>query len=177
MSESRDTLIFLDVDGVINYTGWQKDAYGFDWRSAYSSPILPLAPEGYNIRFPSYMPRLVQHLMDNYEVRWLTTWRGLANTEILPILGLTGELAVVDDGSDDHYVEWKLKAVRPQAKEAVEAGRRVLWIEDFFKTPFLHGVEMIRTLPEEVLCPWHINDLLPEDMRMERPKKLGLRFS
>lgn len=134
-------LVLLDVDGVINdfervgpITGlWENEA---------------VRSHGYWVSIPDYMPRLIQDICQVSEVHWCTTWRDRANDEIANHLGID-QLPVVDDGTTNRYVDWKAAAARDLAAQALEAGRRVLWIEDFYGhlplTEMPEGVEYLDT--------------------------------
>lgn len=114
-------LVLLDVDGVVNaLTG--------------AVPV-SFKAMGYPIRMPDYMPGLVQKLVAHNEVMWCTTWRNDANTHLTRYLGIE-PLAVVDDGTEDRYVDWKVAAARPYVRKALMDGRRVCWIEDFERIPY-----------------------------------------
>ncbi|NDA76337.1 MAG: hypothetical protein EBY07_00685 [Actinobacteria bacterium] len=117
-------LILLDVDGVINDiegVGLRTEA----WEThAFQS-------HGYTLLVPDYMPTLIRTLCAIGEVRWCTTWRHRANDEIATFLGID-RLEVIDDGSESRFVDWKAGAAHNVAQEALNAGRRVLWIEDFW---------------------------------------------
>jgi len=117
-------LILLDVDGVINdieYVGLGTDA----WEThSFKS-------HGYTLLVPGYMPELIRTLCRVAEVRWCTTWRHRANDEIAEFLGID-PLEVIDDGTNCRHVDWKAGAAHDLANQALEAGRRVLWIEDFW---------------------------------------------
>lgn len=133
-------LVFLDVDGVIN-----------DLRSLYNGSnkgITKVKSNGYFVHIPDYMPGLVQLLVANNEVVWLTTWREKANNEIREHLGIP-ELAVLTDGRDERSVRWKPAAAYSMAEKALAAGREVVWIEDFYRelpTDYMpSGVQYIDT--------------------------------
>lgn len=124
-------LVLLDVDGVIN-----------DLTSLYSEhtqygvpkpdyPIIRVKSAGHIVHIPEYMPELIQRMNDACEIQWLTTWRERANGEITDTLGI-GHLGVVTDGGNERVTSWKPAAATPVALEALEAGREVWWIEDFY---------------------------------------------
>ena len=127
MHNDNRPLVLLDVDGVINDLGplggtsrpWNTDV---------------LTSHGYRLHIPDYMKRLIFALTMCTDVRWCTTWRERANDEIADHLGI-GKLPVVTDGSASKYVDWKASAARPLVIEALDAGREVFWIEDFYGDP------------------------------------------
>lgn len=118
-------LVFLDVDGVINDIG---SLYGMHRDYA----LYLVKSHGHVVHIPEYMPQLIQKLTENCEVHWLTTWRENANDEIADALGID-PLPVVTDGTNDRVVSWKPAAAYPVALKALEEGREVWWIEDFYK--------------------------------------------
>lgn len=141
-------LVLLDVDGVVN--------------ALTAAVPVKFKAMGYPIRMPDYMPKLVQGLVANNEVMWCTTWRNDANIHLAPHLGIE-PLGVVDDGTDDRYVDWKIAAAEPYAVNALEAQRPVCWIEDFERIPrgdIWDRVTYIDTsmtnyvLREESVFPW-----------------------
>jgi hypothetical protein len=120
-------LVLLDVDGVIN----DIDLVGVR-TNLWETEIIH--SHGYDVAVPSYMPRLIQGICSVAEVHWCTTWRDRANDDIARYLGI-GPLPVVDDGTTSRYVDWKAAAAYDLADSALQAGRRVLWIEDFYGDP------------------------------------------
>lgn len=138
-------LVLLDVDGVINDL---KALRGDLDPSTHTS----VTSNGFRVAIPVYMPVLVQWLCSVAEVHWCTTWRHRANDEIATHLGIPA-LPVVDDGTDDRYVDWKAAAARDLAAAALAEGRRVLWIEDFYDDvpvdEMPHGVEFVDTASDD----------------------------
>lgn len=109
-------LVLLDVDGVIN---------ALNREVSRTHEMM-----GYPIRIPVHMPGLIRHLTEVAEVHWCTTWREEANKHLAPVLGIE-PLPVVTDGTDDRFVGWKWHAAIPVVDAALEARRKVCWIEDF----------------------------------------------
>ena len=107
-TDNPNPLILLDIDGVINdlnaLGGLDRD-WGID--------------------------QVYSQLTDVAEVHWCTTWRHRANDEIAEHLGIE-QLPVVDDGTRSRFVDWKAAAAHDLAEAAINAGRKVLWIEDFY---------------------------------------------
>ncbi len=159
-------LVLLDVDGVVN-----------DLSSLYSSHHAYGAPEpnyevslvkshGHVVHIPEFMPGLIQALVENTQVMWLTTWREKANDEIVEALGI-GKLPVVTDGGNSRYVSWKPAAASLEASIALKAGREVWWIEDFYGdipvSEMPDGVKFIDTAATTefpVLLPYMVPSLL-----------------
>lgn len=156
---SQRPLVLLDVDGVIN----DLKCLGGDVPDDYDV----VRSNGYKVYVPHHMPALVQWLCSVAEVHWCTTWRDRANHEIARHLGI-GPLLVVDDGTDDRHVDWKAAAAFSLAQNALDSGRRVVWIEDFYDDAPVHsmpvGVEFVDTAsgdePEQVLTA----DMIPDWM-------------
>lgn len=140
--------MLLDVDGVVN--------------ALTATVPVSFKAMGYPIRMPDYMPKLVQRLVKHNEVMWCTTWRNDANTHLAHHLGIE-PLAVVDDGTEDRYVDWKVAAAEPYVTKAWVDRRRVVWIEDFERIPYgqvwddVHYIDTSETdyvLREESVFPW-----------------------
>lgn len=117
-------VVLLDVDGVINdfeEVGTRTGLWSLDI----------IRSHGYAVAVPEYMPQLIQEICKVAEVHWCTTWRHRANEEIADHLGIA-QLPVVDDGTSRRIVDWKAAAAYDLVAGALAAGRRVLWIEDFY---------------------------------------------
>ena len=117
-------LVLLDVDGVINDLG---ALYGRE-RPWYVHEVLS---NGYVLHIPEYMQALITDLVATADVWWCTTWRDRANDELAEFLAIN-RLPVVDDGSQSRNVGWKPAAAHAIAKAALDTGREVFWIEDFY---------------------------------------------
>ena len=107
--------VFLDVDGVLNELNQGHDM---------------VLSHGYTLSIPRWMPKLIQDLVEIADVWWLSTWRERANDEIAKHLGIE-PLQVITDGTRDRHVGWKSTAAAPLAKQLLDEGREVYWIEDF----------------------------------------------
>jgi hypothetical protein len=155
MTSNLKPLVLLDVDGVVN-------DLGSFYRDARSWGVEVVRSHGYAVYIPSYMPALMQRMVEMAEVHWCTTWRARANDEIAAHLGI-GPLPVVDDGTHVRATYWKAAAAYELAADVLAQGRRVIWIEDFYglapvdEMPI--GVEFVDTgrshfdavlLPEQV---------------------------
>lgn len=156
---SQRPLVLLDVDGVINDL---KCLWG-----DVPDDRFVLRSNGFSVFVPDYMPALVQWLCSVAEVHWCTTWRHRANSEIARHLGI-GPLPVVDDGTNDRRVDWKAAAAFSLVEQALDAGRRVVWIEDFYgRPPVKHmpaGVEFVDTARDDDPLQVLTIDMVPEWM-------------
>lgn len=112
----------LDVDGVLNAFDESRPVLGEwgDWDGFTAS--------GYPIRYsPSMISRIVGlHRSGAVEVRWLTTWGGLANGELrrglkMPELAVAAEMPF-----RERYGWWKL----PVARDLFEQGHAIIWTDD-----------------------------------------------
>lgn len=153
-------LVLLDVDGVINDLGHLM-GHARPWETRI------IEANGFQVHIPEYMPLLVQTLARATEIHWCTTWRSDANRAIAPALGV-GPFPVVDDGTAHQHTEWKPAAAYRVAADAIGAGRRVIWIEDFYDmnpaTEMPPDVEYVDTTDVPggpVLLP----ELLPPDLQ------------
>src|SRR5690606_8173493 len=90
-SIDRRPLILLELDGVINDLG-SLSGMERPWR------VDIVRSHGYDVHVPSYMPALIRALDDLAEIRWLTTWRHMANDAVADQLGV-GPFPVIDDGT------------------------------------------------------------------------------
>lgn len=126
------TIIYLDVDGVINaYDGMlktPKEGHGGwdEWDSRVAM--------GFTICFSHELLRELERLAerDDVEVRWLTTWREHAAAELCTALDLQGaKWAVTPDDHQnlDHWGWWKLHALQRDW----DGESRVVWVDDDLK--------------------------------------------
>jgi len=156
---SQCPLVLLDVDGVINDLKCLRGDVPDDYEVVRSN--------GYKVYVPQYMPGLVQWLCEVTEVHWCTTWRDRANQEIAQHLGIAA-LPVVDDGTHDRHVDWKAAAAFSLAKSALDAGRRVVWIEDFYEDAPIDqmpvGVEFVDTASGDEPLQVLTVDMVPDWM-------------
>lgn len=154
-------LVFLDIDGVINWSPAPLHLDRETRKVLYQELRLSGDRLWANIRLPYWMPKLVNHLTDVAEVVWLTAWQEAANPLIAPVLGIR-PLPTLVEGTQRRDVYWKSPTMRPIAIQAHKRGREVMWIEDFgfvddhlaqWTYPgipdFVHTLD---TLPEGVLA-------------------------
>jgi len=164
--KNEEIVIFLDVDGVLNHLyAWNRD--GFDTHHFLHFDEKTSTNYRVGVNFPDWMPELVQHLVENYEVHWLTTWRHKANEQLAPILGIP-ELPVITDGTGRRIVDWKPNAAFSLASDLLAQGKRVIWIEDFYgRIPvnqMPYGMEFIDTGAREGLFGDDIPFLLTPEL-------------
>jgi hypothetical protein len=112
-------LLFIDVDGVLST--YDFAAEGLDPRHLHMvDGIL------HHIR-PDMAVRILE-LLPHFESVWATGWGERANEHLVFILGMPGELEVVDFAvapSTDGSGHWKLEALTERAGEFPAA-----WIDD-----------------------------------------------
>lgn len=143
-------LVFLDVDGVINWSPAPDFLSAEERRELYEKVYFQVGREYAGIRLPFWMPRLISYLTDVAEVVWLTAWKELANPGLAERLGIR-ELPTIIDGTSSRYVDWKVEQMQPVAWQAHKNGREVVWIEDFGFTVEPHLAEHIYAgIPEFV---------------------------
>ncbi len=150
-------LVLLDVDGVINDLG-----------SLYGQPrpwhIHQVPANGFVLHVPDYMPALIRDLVAKAEVWWCTTWRDRANNELAGFLEIE-RLPVIDDGSHSRSVGWKPAAAHAIAREALDSGREVFWIEDFYgnaPTAAMPGGVVFIDTAADTLSPVLTEGMLPD---------------
>lgn len=116
-----NSIIYIDVDGVLNFD--EKCEGFFDY-------IVSLDQE-YPIRVnPAHGQWLLKLAEDTgAELRWGTSWQGLANTHIGPNIGLP-ELPYADLGLrkfSQSMSDWKVRGVEEDAGD-----RPFVWFDDDF---------------------------------------------
>lgn len=112
-------LLFLDVDGVIS-------VYGFDGGQADPRDLHMV--DGIPHHIPATMAPRVRRLLPAYESLWATGWGERANEHLVLMLGLPGELEVVEFAtrpSTDGSGHWKLEELTERAGSSPAA-----WIDD-----------------------------------------------
>ena len=151
----RRPLLLLDVDGVIN----DLNAHlmlallgGEDSDAAEQLGIELVRSHGHTLAVPEYMPELIRELTSRAETWWCTTWRERANDELATHLSVEAFPVIDPNGGENEGHDWKAKHVRPLVEAAQEAGRAVVWIEDFNgDLPDLEGVVFVDTGERGVL--------------------------
>jgi hypothetical protein len=127
------TIIYIDVDGVIN--SFRKSFQGTGWSGQWKLETI----NGYKIH---WYPELVDALnelaqREDVQVKWLTTWQDKAATDLSPVLGIEGQywdVLYAEDQEDLFDLSngwWKLHAI---IKDYVyHKPDKVVWIDDDFK--------------------------------------------
>jgi hypothetical protein len=93
-------LLYLDIDGVLNYRRMPYREYTVRVTSAdiAVTPFTNSFSEEFvdmSVCIPSQYPGWLRELAEVYELAWASTWEKLANVHIAPLLGLE-DLAVVE---------------------------------------------------------------------------------
>ena len=120
-------LLLIDVDGVLNPAGKQKESKGWGLHKLAGFPVWLNPKHG----------EWLNDLASAYDLTWATTWEDEANEHIAPLLGLP-QLPVIKFTHDhDDFPEkkdgtlldvprtWKLSAVREYVGD-----RPLAWIDD-----------------------------------------------
>lgn len=109
------TILFLDVDGVLNRYGFRKaDPSG--WGDFIDHPNV----NGYTLNLSKDMGEALNGL--DVEIVWCTTWENEADTFVADLVGLPRGLRVMKLGRD-----WKLGAV---IEEINDNPQDFIWIDD-----------------------------------------------
>lgn len=123
----KKPLWLLDVDGVLNAVtaGTPTSDVWPDWQTFRAEVNLGL---GYRIWFSPTVTKFISDLHESgkVEVRWLTTWEGLANLHLGPALKLPEFELAGQRILPDHDIWWKFKI----AQDAAEDGRPLIWTDD-----------------------------------------------
>jgi hypothetical protein len=112
-------LLFLDVDGVLS-------VYGFDGANADPRDLTMV--EGIPHHIPAAMGPRLKQLLPVFESLWATGWGERANEHLVHMLGLPGELEVIEFAvrpSTDGSGHWKLEELDRRA-----GSRPAAWIDD-----------------------------------------------
>ncbi len=112
-------LLFIDVDGVLS-------VYGFDGENV--DPRDFHLVDGIPHHIPASMGSRVRRVLPAYESLWATGWGDRANDHLVHMLGLPGELEVIEFAtrpSTDGSGHWKLEELTERAGELPAA-----WIDD-----------------------------------------------
>lgn len=127
---SEKPLLFIDVDGVISTYGFAGNLR--DPRQAAGEQGVKFGSfhmvDGIVHHIGADMDRRISALLGHYESVWATGWGERANDHLVHILGLPGELEVVEFSvapSTDGSGHWKLDSLTERAR-----GRAAAWIDD-----------------------------------------------
>lgn len=126
------TIIYLDVDGVINSFG-KSETIG--WTGTWNLKKVI----GYKIHWYTDLVEELNKLaaMENVTVKWLTTWQDKAVTDLCPALGIEGtswDVIYAEDQEDLFDLSngwWKLRAIMKDV--AIHDPDKIVWIDDDFK--------------------------------------------
>jgi len=112
-------LLFIDVDGVLS-------VYGFDGETRDPRDLYLV--DGIPHHIPAAMGPRVTALLPHFESLWATGWGERANDHLVHMLGLPGELEVIEFAtrpSTDGSGHWKLEELTERAGNQPAA-----WIDD-----------------------------------------------
>lgn len=127
------TIVYIDVDGVIN--SFHKSHDGTKWTGQWRLESII----GYKIHWYTDLVEAINELAkrEDVEFKWLTTWQDKAVTELCPVLGLEGQYWDVLHAADQEDLFdlsngwWKLHAIINDYVE--HKPDKVVWIDDDFK--------------------------------------------
>lgn len=129
---ARKPLLFVDVDGVISTWGFSAPPAGMLIGAAAGQPSGATGTfhtvDGILHHIGAEMDRRLAELAPHFEMIWATGWGERANEHLVFLLGMPGELEVVDfevEPSKDGSGHWKLKALTARAGSLPAA-----WIDD-----------------------------------------------
>jgi hypothetical protein len=124
----------LDIDGVVNALA--RGAVRGSWpQDAWIQRVIRADMPGHG---PMVLPILAARPVLDFvaqvyhsgtaDVRWHSTWRAAAMTELAPVLGLPPiPISVAPEWTAPPYEGWwKL----PAARRVLESGRRLVWTDD-----------------------------------------------
>lgn len=129
---------FLDVDGVINACSKISNIH-YSQFPRWEETIV----NGYTIRYSPDVIDFINRMSDRVEIRWLTTWRDKAVTDLAPKLGLKDFPFEDAEGrwnahgsfnGQNHLPEnrwWKLNVI---LKHIETAGENFIWTDDDMTT-------------------------------------------
>lgn len=133
MAQQSVPVWLLDIDGVINALARGSVRGSFprdDWRRVLVETDLPeLGRMLLPIRTARPVLDFVRtvHETGTAEVRWHSTWRTAALTDLTPALGLPViPISIAPEWTDRPSGWWKL----PAAQRVVASGRRLVWTDD-----------------------------------------------
>ncbi len=149
-------ILFLDVDGVLS-------VFGFD--QAQADPGDLFLVDGIPHHIPSAMGPRVRRLLAGFESLWATGWGERANDHLVHMLGLPGELEVIDFAtrpSTDGSGHWKLEELTARA-----AGCAAAWIDDGLNEACVSWADsrseptlLVHTDPHVGMTDLHVAELL-----------------
>ena len=139
-------LVFLDIDGVINSlefmgVGLPPEHEWYEIGGIHSNDISKneftmscdnehdiIVRKGHcKVTLPDYMPKLIQSLVKNNEVWFLSAWKGQSNDFFMDVLGIPPLPCLSRNITTYSY---KTKIVKKYGDIAASHNRQVFWIED-----------------------------------------------
>jgi hypothetical protein len=133
MSQPTAPVWLLDIDGVVNALARGPVPDSFppdDWRQYVVEADIPGMGR---MLLPILVAQpVVEFIREVYEsgraeVRWHSTWRTAAMTDLAPTLGLPGiPISIAPEWTQRPPGWWKL----PAAQRVLASGRRLVWTDD-----------------------------------------------
>ena len=148
------TIIYLDVDGVINAISGNPPKANTQWTGEWSKEKI----EDWWILWSHELVENINLLAarDDVTVKWLTTWQELAPKELCPVTGIQGQSweVLYGDIHSHGYMGadwWKLDAIQEDLDK--ERPDKAVWIDDDIYM-FRRAMDWAENHPEiRVVCP------------------------
>lgn len=131
---TQETVLYLDVDGVINALGAPVVRARAGWRNEWVTQMVRGGGSSWQITHSVELIERINALVESgsVEPRWLTTWTMDAALNLGPAVGLNGSRAWRVVGRD-HYEQdrplratwWKFDALLDDHQD-----ERIIWVDD-----------------------------------------------
>lgn len=147
------TIVYLDVDGVINAISDKPPRANTQWSGEWSREDCMGFPILWSHELVERLNELA--LREDVTVKWLTTWQEHAPKDLCPVTGIQGQSWDVLYGDiSDHWFTtgrwWKLDSIKEDIDK--EQPDKVVWIDD--DIGYDRGAnEWLRSHPILAVCP------------------------
>lgn len=145
------TVIYLDVDGVINSLSKSAPKQNTQWFGEWKQEIVQVHSGKYPILWSTELVKSLNEIVARPDVQlvWLTTWQDYAVSVLSPLIGLdvTGSEVLYPEDQEDMYDAqywWKLQVIKKDVE--TRKPEKFIWIDDDFgferaATMWVHSVE------------------------------------
>lgn len=148
------TIVYLDVDGVINAVSGKPPRQNTGWEGEWSREEVMRFFILWSHELVDGLNELA--LRDDVTVKWLTTWQELAPKELCPVTGIQGQSweVLYGDLESHGYMDhrwWKLDAIQEDFDK--EQPDKAVWIDDDIFM-YRDAMDWTENHPEiHVVCP------------------------